>query len=108
MPSYAAAAPVACRCVQWLREVRGIEIKGDAWTIPAESLKMADVGHVLLTTEGPGHAAEIIGFRGEVQESGYIHPEYIEVIESNYTRCKVGTRLIPWNSPVIRGVYRAS
>lgn len=106
MPLFASAAN-ECLCVAWLRTERGINIRGDAWTIrPTHPLNMASEGDVLLTTEGPGHAAEIISFEGQILENGYIRPAYIRVLESNYTRCRVGTRLIPWNDPEIRGIYR--
>ncbi len=107
IPSLASALDTRCFCVMWLRLERGIQIKGDAWTItPTHSLRMASEGDVLLTAEGPGHAAEIVGFEGEIDMGTYISPAYIRVLESNYSRCKVTFRLIPWNSPEIRGIYR--
>jgi hypothetical protein len=108
LPGFALAAPVTCECVRWLREERGIAIRGNAWTIkPTHSIKMATEGDVLLTTEGRGHAAEIVGFEGEVNMGTYIRPAYIKVLEANYSRCKVGTRKIAWDSPEIRGIYKA-
>lgn len=105
-PSFSYAAN-ECRCVQWLRTERGIDIRGDAWTIkPTHSLEMAVEGDVLLTREGPGHAAEIVGFEGIVAEDNYTRPEYIWLIEANYSRCRVGTRKIRWDDPEIRGIYR--
>lgn len=65
----------------------------------------ATEGDILLTWEGPGHAAEIIAFHGKIDMGNYITPAYIEVIEANYKKCQVSTRLIPWNSPDIRGIY---
>lgn len=106
LPSLTLAAN-ECRCVQWLRTERGINIRGDAWTItPTHPLKNASEGDVLLTTEGPGHAAEIIAFEGLVFEGAFSRPEYIWVIESNYIRCKVGTRRIKWDSGEIRGIFK--
>ena len=106
MPTFSFALDARCFCVLWLREVRGIDIRGDAWTLkPSKPLKMATEGDVLLTTEGPGHAAEIIGFEGLIRVGDFTHPAFIRVIEANYSRCKVGTRLIPWNSPEIKGIY---
>ena len=103
------AAPLTCECVRWLREAQGVPIKGDAWTLtPTHSVKNADMGNVLLTTEGPGHAALIIGFEGQVAAGSYTHPAFIRVLETNYTRCKVGTRLIAWNDPKIKGVIHIS
>lgn len=106
-PSFSYAAPVACECVRYLREIRGIPIRGNAWAIePTHSLEMAVEGDVLLTREGPGHAAEIVGFEGIVAEDNYTRPEYIWLIEANYSRCRVGTRKIRWDDPEIRGIYR--
>lgn len=91
--------------MRWLREARGIDIRGDAWTLrPTGSIKTASEGDVLLTTEGPGHAAEIIGFVGLIRDGDFTTPAYIRVLETNYTKCRVGTRLIAWDDPEIRGV----
>lgn len=97
--------PVECYCVMYLRERLGVEIRGDAWKqIPNKTIMEAAEGDVLLTSEGGGHAALIVGFEGE-QDLGYaIAPQYILVQEANYTRCKAGMRRIPWGSPAIRGV----
>ena len=99
------ALPTECYCVLWLRLERNIPVKGDAWTLkPTGSLETAIEGDVLLTTEGPGHAAEIIGFEGLLRDGDFTTPAYVRVLEANYSKCKVGTRLIPWDSPEIRGV----
>ena len=106
-PKTALGASLECYCVKWLREAQGVQIKGDAWTItPTHNVIYATEGDVLLTTEGPGHAALIVGFEGEQDMGTYIAPQFIKVIEANYRKCEVGTRLIPWNSKEIRGIYR--
>ena len=105
-PFQALAAPLECYCVMWLREARGHSIKGDAWTLrPSKPITQATEGDILLTWEGPGHAAEIVGFEGLIKIGDFTHPAYIRVIESNFKKCEVGVRLIPWDSPEIRGIF---
>ena len=101
-----ALAANECFCILWLRTERNINIRGDAWTItPTHLLKNASVGDVLLTTEGPGHGAEIVGFEGQMELNGVVVPRWIHSIEANYERCKVSTRRIEWTNPEIRGIY---
>jgi len=86
---------VKCFCVTYLREVLGVNIRGDAHTIPANS-KPIKGGVVLLnTSDGSGHAALIVDFT----------PEGYRVKESNWKKCQPGTRVIPYNDPLIRGFY---
>lgn len=80
-------------------------MRGNAWDIvPTHALQNVDVGDVLLTYEGPGHAAEVTGFEGEMLYQGYIAPQFIWVIE-NWNGV-VRNRKIAWDSEIIRGVYR--
>ena len=104
-PGFVFAAPISGYCVLWLRTDRGIEVRGNAWDIvPNVSRERMTEGDVILTTEGPGHAAEIIGFRGENRKDGYIAPESIQVIENWLGVVRV--REIPWDATYIRGIYR--
>lgn len=105
IPASAYALPIKGWCVLWLRTDRGIDVRGDAWDIqPNVALRNADVRDVLLLNEGPGHAAEITGFEGEMLYDGYVVPRYVWIIE-NWLG-KVRTRKIPWEDAKIRGVYR--
>ena len=94
----------------WLRVVRGIEIHGDAWRIaPTHPISRSTEGDVILFDYGgvgKDHGAEIISFEGLVKEGDFTHPAYIKVLEANYNRGKVGTRLVPWDDETIKGVYR--
>lgn len=90
--------PLLCRCVQWLRERRGINIRGDAWTIEG-NVKLADaqIGDViLLDYSGLAHAALITGWSGK----GAI------VEEANFKRCQRTVREVDLGSEHIRGIYR--
>lgn len=92
----------------FLREKMGIDIRGDAWKqVPNRLLRHAEIGDVLLFDYGgwgKDHAALIVGFEGWRVEGTAIVPTSIIIAESNYVRCKPGTRSIPWNDPTIRGV----
>lgn len=103
------ALSVEYECIRWLREVRGINIRGDAWTIvPNLPLKNADIGQVLLFDYGgvgKDHGAEIVSFEGQMLYDGYIAPRYINVIEANYEPGKVTQRRILWTDPRIKGVF---
>lgn len=102
LPSVTNAAPVQCECVRYLREVMGVQIKGDAWTIrPNAETRFARAGDVLLTNEGPGHAALITGFFEPVE--GDI---WAKVTETNFSRCKPTTRMIRLSDKEVRGLYR--
>ena len=104
-PNLAWAAPIKGYCVLWLRTDRNINIRGNAWDIMPNIRQVnMDVGDVLLTTEGRGHAAEAIGFKGEVVRGSVITPATITVIENWQGRIRV--RDIAWDDARIRGVYR--
>ena len=109
--NHANAAPVTCECIRWLREVRGVDIRGDAWTLsPTKPLKNADIGDALLFDyggKGKDHGAQIISFEGPLIDRGdYLAPEYINIIEANYNRCKVSYRKVRWDDTSIKGIYR--
>jgi hypothetical protein len=86
----------------------GVNIRGDAWTQkPNKPFNHVVEGDVLIFNYGgvgKDHVALVTGFVGEVHEGDYIRPEFIKIVEANYSRCKVGTRLIAWDDPKIRGV----
>jgi hypothetical protein len=110
LPTLALAAPVQCECVRALRELRGVNIRGDAWTIGVNKpLRNANVGDVLLFDyggKGKDHGALIIGFEGETASfQGAVGPRYIRIWECNYDRCKCGERLIRWDEPELKGVF---
>ena|SRR3990167_7865669 len=98
------ALPDTCFCVQYLREVHGVNIKGDAWTLkPNISRWNVDVGDVLLLQYGKvSHAALVIGFEWE---EGRQTPTYYWIVEANWKRCQVTSRRIAWESSEVRGIY---
>jgi len=107
--SQAFAFDVRCRCIQALREIRGIDIRGNANTIPVtHSLNEATEGDVLLwnTRSGDDHGDEIIGFEGQVHMGTHYEPEYILVWGCNWTPCKCGERKVKWDDERLKGVYR--
>lgn len=110
LPFYTLAAPVQCECIRWLRQVRGIDIKGNAWEIwPNTAPRNAEIGDVVLFDYGgvgKDHGAEITGFRGEMLLDGYVVPRYIDIIETNYKSCTPGIRTIEWTDIHIKGVFR--
>lgn len=107
IPTAAFAAPIECECVRWLREVRDINVRGDAYTIsPSISREMASVRDVVLFDIGNiDHAAEITGFEGAMILGNFIVPRYIHIIEANYKTCQVTTRKIEWTDTSIKGIY---
>jgi len=108
-PAAVFAAPVQCECIRALREIRGINIRGNANTIPVTNpLNEATEGDVLLFDVGRlDHGAEIIGFKGEVHNGTHIAPEFIIVWEANWKRCQTGIRLVRFDDPKLKGVYRS-
>jgi len=90
-----------------LREVQGVNIKGDAWTLrPNISRWNVDIGDVLLLKYGKvHHASLVIGFEWE---EGRQTPTHFWVVEANYDRCKVSSRKIEWEDPAIKGIYHPS
>jgi len=105
LPSIGYAAPRNCECIRYIREVHGVNIRGNAWTIQGNinPLNM-DYGDVVLI--GRDHGALIIGSEGEQWYGNVIVPEYIWIADTNYVRpCTPSVRKIAWNNPAIRGVY---
>lgn len=85
-------------CVTYLREVRGLNVRGDAYTIqPNTPLRYARRGDIILLEYGDvSHASEIIGF---------INGEPV-VIEANFKRGQVTQRLLTLSKERVRGIYR--
>lgn len=96
-PTPVGASSVKCRCVQWLRETQGINIKGDADTIkPNTALEDIYPGVVILFRyDGISHAALITS----------LHRDEATIIEANYRPCQVGTRTVKITDPSIMGFY---
>lgn len=102
-----ASNSVLCECIRYLREIRGVDVRGDAWTIPVtHKLEAATVGDVLLFDTNPDHGAEIIGTVGEVLKFPYVLPEYFLIAETNWKPCTPDVRLVSFNDPRLKGVYR--
>lgn len=103
---HASAASIQCECILWLRQVQGVNVHGDAWTIqPNAPLAQASLGDVLLLSYNEEHGAEIVGFDDWVTENGVMRPQTILIVEANFKRCQVTNRRIAWNDPAIRGLY---
>lgn len=89
---------VKCSCVQYLREVLGVEIHGDAKTqqpnITFRELQYGDV--VILNYSGTWH----VGMFVETTNEGIL------IKDSNYTPCTPRTRLIPFNDEALVGFQR--
>lgn len=106
----ALAAPVQCECVRYLREVVGIDVRGDAWTIvPNVRRENLVEGDVLLFDyggKGKDHAAVIVSFEGEVDLGYATAPEFIYIFETNYKKCTPGYRKVRWDDPSIKGGLR--
>lgn len=102
------ASSAQCECVRWIREVKGVNIHGDAYTIkPNISLDAVKEGDVVLFDIGKAdHAAYVLEAMVERIE-GVEHPVALLIQEANYQRCKVTTRLIAIDNPTIKGIYRA-
>ena len=107
LPYLAAAVPIECQCVLYLRERLNVPIRGDAWThIPNVETRFARAGDAILFDYGgvgKDHVALITGFQEPTE--GDI---YVELIEANFHRCKVSTRTISIYDPTIKGVLRLS
>ena len=108
LPVWVSAANVNCECVRYLREVHGVNIRGDAWTqkanIPFENM---DVGDVLLMKIGRSyHVVVILAFEERVIWKGMIAPRYIVIADSNAVEpCTPSVRRIQIDDPDILGVY---
>ena len=108
-PTFIWAAPIQCECIRALREIRGVNIRGDAWTIlPTHSREAADIGDVILFDMGwQDHGAQIIGFEGLQTYDGYTAPETIIVWTANWPKkCAVSVERIDWLDPRIKGIYK--
>ena len=103
-PLQAYALPNTCECVRYIREVHGVNIKGNASTLsPNISMCNVDVGDVLLLRYGKvSHAALVIGFEWE---EGRQTPTHFWIVEGNYKRCQVTSRKVKWEDENIRGIY---
>ena len=108
LPVWAFAAPVQCFCVQYLREVHGVNIRGDAWTQKANiPFKNMDVGDVLLMKIGRSyHVALILAFEERVIWKGMIAPRYVVIADSNAVKpCTPSVRRLQIDDTDILGVY---
>lgn len=80
-----------CSCVVYVRS-RGLNIVGNASDQIPNSIPTIGAG-IIFDYSNTGHIAII----ENINEKGFI------VSESNFKRCKKGTRLIPFNDPAIKG-----
>jgi len=87
--------PIECRCVEWLREVKKYNVKGDADTIQPNTDKPFSHGVVIQDYNGVRHVSGI----------KYILPNRILVEESNFEKCTPTERVIMLDSPNIVGFY---
>ena len=110
MPIFAFAAPVKCECVRYLREIHGINIRGDAWTQRPNIYqgKMQEGDVVILRYGKVWHVALVAGF-GETE----VNPNNpttkvpkLRIIETNFVPCTPTAREISWFDEHIVGIYR--
>jgi len=87
--------PVECRCVQWLREVKGYNVKGDANTIQPNVDKPFQHGVVIQDYDGVRHVSGI----------KYVLLDRLLVEESNFEKCTPTERVIMLDDPNIVGYY---
>lgn len=93
---------VLCSCVLYLRTALGVDVHGDAWTIPSNTpKKYARVGDVVLLDYNIGHAAVITAVTEPAENK-----IYLTIAESNFHSCKPDTRVIALADEHIRGIYR--
>ena len=88
-----------CNCVVYLREERGIAIRGDAKDIePNIPFSQAQVGDVLLVKykSGETHAGQIIKWSGK---GAFIH-------SANLTPCEVTDEEVDFSRVKVIGAYR--
>lgn len=83
-----------CSCVSYAKAVLGGRggYWGDAINIEPNTIDPG-IGDLLLTREGRGHVAVILGF----------DKDNLVVTEANYLPCKASQRIVQRNSPLIRG-----
>lgn len=91
-----ASVRVECECVRWLREVRGIDIRGHAKDLQPNVDKPYPGGVVLIEYPNTSHAGEIIGtlINGDIY-----------YISANESECEVTYNTIKHDSPRIRGYW---
>lgn len=106
------AAPLQCECVRAIREIKGVNIRGDAWTLkPNTPLYDIHVGDVVLMKYGKvSHAAYVtaVETKGDAMDDGsyYTRPIAISLWEANYSDCKITTRVLSISDEHIRGILR--
>lgn len=86
-----------CSCVNFVKAYLGVkdEIWGWAARITPTDTE-PQIGDVVLTTEGGGHAAVITDIKDGM----------LSITEANYFSCRVTSRTLPMNSSKIRGYKR--
>jgi len=84
-----------CECVRYIREVLGVNIKGDAHTIKSNTDIPIKGGVVLLNYDGIAHVAYV----KEVLLDRFI------IQESNFKKCTPTERVIKKNDVHITGYY---
>lgn len=94
VPKKAYSDRLECYCVKWLREFKGVDIRGDASTIKPNSIPVVG-GVVLLRYKGSSHAAYI----EKMTDEGFV------ISDANYTPCAVSLRTLPYNDSHIYGFY---
>ena len=111
-PTQAWAAPVACECVRALRELAGVNVRGDANTlVPNTTFPDIQPGDVLILRYGKVyHAALAIATQKSLEyiddESFYNKAVAVTIQEWNYKPCKGTVRQIVASDSHIVGVYR--
>lgn len=106
LPVSAFASPVTCYCVLYLREVLGINVKGNADQIqPNVPIQDVHVGDVVLLTYGSvGHAALVTSVQDEVSLYNQRKITGFTIQESNFYHCQPSMRTIGMSN--VRGIYR--
>lgn len=86
-----------CSCINYAKYILGVT--GEVWGYPdklATTSMSPHEGGLVLTSEGPyGHIAVVTS----------VNEDSITISEANYESCKITTRTLKLNDPVIRG-YR--
>ncbi len=106
------AAPLECECVRALRELRGVDVRGNADTLnPNTTLADVQTGDVLLMRYGSVYHAALVTSvysEGKALEDGSYHtrPVRITIWEANYSSCKIITRVLSIEDSHIRGILR--
>ena len=87
---------VLCSCVTYLREIKGLNIRGDAKDIKSNVDRPYVGGVVLQDINGVAHASLIVAI---------LPNKNLLVDEANNERCKITERVIVHNSTQIRGYW---